>query len=258
VASLLVDARFVKNQQNAPLDWCLIACLVRIKLFGGLGPPLCGGPHPRAALNAFLYIFHLPLTFELGLKYFDGGRRGLGVSGEAHYCRNLSPDFVKTGCNSHALSCHAQGPELPVPRLTLGRLLSWKRPSVFQEIQTGTSFSIVKMFDERESERERERETERDRDRDRDIYIYIYTYIFLGSYGLRRDSTKTLLCDVNLALTGPEKGVVRYLWLLWGQRYGLRAASHRLAYRPPGIWPPAGRNWCFLVPNALCAADLRP
>jgi hypothetical protein len=26
---------------------------------------------------------------------------------------------------------------------------------------------------------------------------------------------------------------------------GVRAASPRPAYWPPGVWPPAGRNWCF-------------
>jgi hypothetical protein len=31
--------------------------------------------------------------------------------------------------------------------------------------------------------------------------------IFLGSYGLRRHSTKTFLCDVNWVLTKPENGV---------------------------------------------------
>jgi hypothetical protein len=31
------------------------------------------------------------------------------------------------------------------------------------------------------------------------------------------------------------------------KQYALRAASPRRAYRPPGVWPPAGRNWCFLV-----------
>jgi hypothetical protein len=35
--------------------------------------------------------------------------------------------------------------------------------------------------------------------------------------------------------------------VMGSQRYALRAASHRPAYRPPGVWPPAGRNWCFLV-----------
>jgi hypothetical protein len=31
-----------------------------------------------------------------------------------------------------------------------------------------------------------------------------FSEIFLGSYGLRRHSTKTFLCNFNLALTGPE------------------------------------------------------
>jgi hypothetical protein len=34
------------------------------------------------------------------------------------------------------LGTQDQGPAPPVPRLPLERLLSWKRPSIFQEIQT--------------------------------------------------------------------------------------------------------------------------
>jgi hypothetical protein len=32
-------------------------------------------------------------------------------------------------------------------------------------------------------------------------------------------------------------------------------ASPRPAYQPPGVWPPAGRNWCFLVTYLKPIAD---
>ena len=45
-------------------------------------------------------------------------------------------DFGAGANGGDKWTARLQGPEQPVPRLPLGRLLSWKRPSVFQEIQT--------------------------------------------------------------------------------------------------------------------------